>query len=102
VSDFHPAERVLRDGLAEFEIALIASECTDRAADPCFASEINGILRVEHGGSTAELFHGESATLGAHRIRCLTARTITYSPNCADAGAFGVSYTIQRVAAPAR
>lgn len=97
VSDYRPGERVLREGLAGFALEMIASDCQDRAEDPCLDSEVNAILRVEHAGSTAQLFHGDSATLGTHRIRCLTARTVTYSANCADAGVFGVSYTIERL-----
>jgi hypothetical protein len=97
VSDYRPGERVLQGGLPEFSIELTASDCADRAEDPCLESDVNAILRVEHANATAGLFHGDGATLGAYRVRCLTARTVTYRAGCADAGVFGVSYTIRRV-----
>lgn len=97
VSDYAPGERVLRRGLPGFVLALEASECASRGVDAGLASDVNALLRVEHAGSSARLFHGDAATLGTHRVRCLAARQVTYRPGAADTGVFGVSYTLRRV-----
>jgi len=97
VSDYRPGERVLQEGLAGFSIELVPSGCEDRGVDPCFESEVNAVLSVEHADTTARLFQGESLTLGDYRVRCLTARTVAYSDRCADAGVFGISYTVRRM-----
>jgi hypothetical protein len=96
-SDYRPGDRVLTSGVDGFLIALDPSECGDRAADPCLESEVNGLLRVEHADSTIRLFQGDIGTVHGFRVRCLTARFVTYSSTCADAGVFGVSYIVERV-----
>lgn len=97
VSDYAPGERVLRHGLPGFVLALEASGCANRERDPGLATDANALLSVEHAGASVRLFHGDAATLGSHRVRCLAARQVTYRPGSADTGVLGVGYTLRRV-----
>jgi hypothetical protein len=97
VQDQRPSARVFRDGVPGFELALIRSDCSSRQRDRCYKSIRNARLRVNHGQRSAELFHGDSVTLGAYRVIALTVQDVDYSPQCADAGLVALSYAIFRV-----
>jgi hypothetical protein len=99
--DQRPGSRVLRDGVPGFGLELIEAECPSRQRDRCYESIRNARLRVSHGKHVAELFHGDSATLGAYRVVALTAQDVEYRPQCVDAGLVAVSYAIFRADAEA-
>ncbi len=95
VSDYAPGDRVLTRGLPGFGISVEEAGCKDRGAEDCLEEDVNLRLRVEHQDAVLRLHHGESGVVGGYRVTCLTARRVTYSPDCADAGVFGVSYVIE-------
>lgn len=96
-SDYRDLSRVNAQGVPGFSLHLDATDCTDQAQDPCFTTEVNGVLVVSHGDTTVRLYQGDATTLGGFDVTCLTARFLTYSSTCSDAGAFEVAYTIRRL-----
>lgn len=97
MTDTRLGSHVLKDGLPELAMALVASGCASRRSDPCYAAIVNQRLRATHAGRTLELMHGQSDRLGPYRITCLTAQAVTYRAGCADAGLPAVSYLVARV-----
>lgn len=89
-------KQVLTDGLPKIQVELLPSGCRSRARETCYESITNAILRVTHGGESADLFNGQTSRLGPYHIRCLTAQKVKYSSRCADAGLPSLSYVIAR------
>ena len=100
-SDLGPGARVFQDPPEGFGISLEIATCGDRERNRCFESEINGRLVVARNADASRLYQSESAVVDGVRVTCLTARFLEYSAECADAGAFGVSYTMRRMDAAA-
>lgn len=97
MTDSRLGSHVLKDGLPEITMALVASGCASRPSERCYEAIVNQRLRATHSGRTLELMQGQSDRLGPYRISCLTAQAVTYRPGCADAGLPAVSYFVSRV-----
>lgn len=95
-SDQLPGAAVLRDGLEGFTLILDPTLCPSRPHDACLESVSNRKLHVRHSAGEVALYHGESASIGRWRVRCLTAQSAKYAHGCADVALFGVSYVIAR------
>lgn len=97
MTDTRLGSHVLKDGLPELAMALVASGCASRRSDRCYEAIVNQRLRATYSGRALELMHGQSDRLGPYRISCLSAQAVTYRPGCADAGLAAVSYLVARV-----
>jgi hypothetical protein len=95
-TDTRLGSHVLKEGLSDLALALVASGCSSRQATECYESITNQVLRVTLSGRTADLSNGQSAHLGPYRITCLTAQAVSYRARCADAGLPAVSYLVSR------
>jgi hypothetical protein len=89
--------RVLKEGVPDFALELRPPTCRSRPGGTCYQSIANQALRVAHGGRQADLLHGQSVRLGPYRITCLTAQSVVYRDQCADAGLPAVSYLMVRI-----
>jgi hypothetical protein len=96
-TDTRLGAHVLRDGLPDLTLALVASACASRRATDCYESITNQILRVTHGGRSVDLMNGQSARVGPYQVTCLAAQAVGYRERCADAGLPAVSYLVVRV-----
>lgn len=96
VSDIGVGQLVLAGGIEGFSFELLPPTCESRSTSECDSALRNTPLRAAHGGSSTDLFNGESADLGGYRVACLTAQQVVPSSRCSEAGRLVVSYTIRR------
>lgn len=96
-----PGAHVLKAGVPGVTLELRATGCPSRAHGDCYRGVYNQDLAVTLGGETKLLGQGQAATLGGFRFTCLTAQRVDYAPGCADAGLYGLSWTMVRVSTPA-
>ena len=95
-ADSRPGGTVMREA-RPFSVALEPRRCESRPHDSCFDGLYNRALRVAFGARAVTLMHGEEASLGAWRVRCLTAQEAVANSHCADAALIGVAYTLRRM-----
>ena len=94
LADFRPRRSVLKDGLFGITAERVLLDSFLEQTDTCIASEQKAKIRFERGTNSVVLCPGDVDTLGVYEVHCLTAREVSYTDTCSDAGLIEVSYML--------